>query len=74
MGSLLAISIQLFWKSIIVEMNIDEICALQKCLWCDAANPKSHNSNKKGLSFQHGCQQSRQLSSNFDKNSVKSRT
>jgi hypothetical protein len=56
MGSLLAISIQLFWKSIIVEMNIDEICALQKFEWCDAANPKSHNSNKEGLSFQHGRQ------------------
>jgi hypothetical protein len=39
--------------SVIVEMNIGEICALRNSQWCDAANRQSHNSDREWLSFQH---------------------
>jgi len=34
-------------ESLIVEMNIERIAALQKFLCCDAANHKTHNLSKK---------------------------
>jgi len=51
----LEIPIQLFGRSLIVEMNIGEICALRNSQWCDAANHESHNSDNVRLSFWQGC-------------------
>src|SRR6266581_1173238 len=71
-GSLLYFGFSSYGQSVIVEMNIKRICALRKFLWCDAARRKSHNSNKRRLSFRRGCQQTGQGCSKSRKNSVKS--
>jgi hypothetical protein len=55
MGISFVVTIQLLEESLIVEMNIEQIIALQQFQWCDAARPKTHDKNKDRLTSLHSC-------------------
>jgi hypothetical protein len=46
MGISFVVTIHLLEESLIVEMNIGQIIALQQFQWCDAAKLKTHSKGK----------------------------